>query len=117
MVLADGAEGTAPKKVLTQLQRTFNELAETHLLPKFKELDPNLRWGYTGSFKTGTVGNPSKPTFRDCINLSRFDVDFWSESDLLFKKFGPNLRSDIEFRNILSKTQEFEDLKPNKKGF
>jgi len=106
-----------PNKVLVQLQETFNNLVETHLLPKFKELDPNLKWGYTGSFKTGKVGNPHKSTFGNPIDLSEFDVDFWIESDVLFEKFGQKLKADVKFREILSETPGFEGLKPNKKGF
>ncbi|WP_199193366.1 hypothetical protein [Blastopirellula marina] len=109
--------GFAPSKVLSELQGTFDELAEAHLIPKYQKLDPNLKWGYTGSFKTGKVGNPSKPTFGDPIDLSKFDVDFWIESDILYKKFGSNLRADVEFRKLLSETPGFEGLKPNKQGF
>ena len=107
----------AASGVFGQLQRKFDELAEAQLLPKYRALDPNLKWGYTGSFKTGKVGNPSKPTFGQPIDLSKFDVDVWIESDILYKKFGSNLRADVEFRKLLSKTPGFEGLKPNKQGF
>ncbi|MCG8310270.1 MAG: hypothetical protein MI975_22945, partial [Cytophagales bacterium] len=112
--LVDDAVRT-PK--LKSLQSTFDDLAETHLLPKYRKLDPNLKAGYTGSFKTGKVGNPNKSTFGDPIDLNSFDVDFWIESDELYKKFGSNVRADVEFRKILSETPGFEGLKPNKQGF
>ncbi len=107
----------AGSKALGQLQTKFDELAERDLIPKYRELDPNLKWGYTGSFKTGEVGNSNKPTFGQPIDLSNFDVDVWIESDILYKKFGDNLRADIEFRKLLSNTPGFEGLKPNKQGF
>ena len=107
----------AAKGGLKQLQSTFDDLAETHLLSKYRKLDPNLKAGYTGSFKTGKVGNPNKATFGDPIDLNKFDVDYWIESDILYKKFGGNLKADVEFRKILSETPGFEGLKPNKQGF
>lgn len=95
----------------------FDNLADRHLLPQFRALDPNLKAGYTGSFKTGTVGNITKPTFGQPIDFNRFDIDYWIESDLLFQKFGPNLKANPEFRKILLETPGFEGLKPNKEGF
>lgn len=111
------AEVTAAKTPLAQLQGSLDNLAEKHLLPQFRALDPNLEAGYTGSFKTGTVGNPNKATFGQPINLNKFDIDYWIKSDTLFKKFGSNLKANPEFRKILSETPGFEGLKPNKEGF
>lgn len=106
-----------PNPALSPLQSLLESLVEKDLLQKYRAIDPNLKWGYTGSFKTGVVGNPQKPTVGQPIDLTKFDVDFWIESDILYKKFGPNLRADVEFRKILSKTPGFEGLKPNKEGF
>jgi hypothetical protein len=99
------------------LQAKFEALAEEHLLPKYRAIDPSLEAGCTGSFKTGVVGNPTKPTFGQPIDLSNFDIDYWIKSDALFEKFGSNLRADVEFRTILSETPGFEGLRPNKAGF
>ncbi|MGH9824632.1 MAG: hypothetical protein ACREDR_15450, partial [Blastocatellia bacterium] len=109
--------GIPKEGALVRLQATFDELAETRLLPQFREIDPNLRAGYTGSFKTGIVGNTNKPTFGQPIDLGRFDIDYWIESDALFKIYGPNLRANPAFRGLLSETPGFEGLKPNKGGF
>jgi RHS repeat-associated protein len=102
---------------INNLQSKFEELAETHLLNKYRQIDPNLKSGYTGSFSTGKVGNPTKSTFGQPVDLNNFDIDFWIESDALYKKFGGNLRADPEFRKILNNTPGFEGLKPNKQGF
>lgn len=102
---------------LEKLQITFEKLAKKHLLPKYLKKDPNLKAGYTGSFKTGYVGNTSKPTNGDPINLDDFDIDYWIESDILNEEYGNNLRADVDFRKILSETPGFEGLRPNKKGF
>jgi hypothetical protein len=107
----------APSTALNQLQSKFDELAEGNLIPKYLELDPNLKWGYTGSFKTGTVGNQNKSTFGQPINLSNFDVDVWIKSDILYGIKGSKLRADVEFRKLLSNTPGFEGLRPNKKVF
>ncbi len=109
----------APKvpAALRQLQSKLDELAERELLPKFREIDPNLKAGYTGSFKTGVVGNPGKPTFGQPINMASYDIDFWIESDVLYKKYGPRLVPDSAFRDLLSKTPGFEGMRPGKKGF
>ncbi|CAN5911142.1 hypothetical protein BH11VER1_BH11VER1_13610 [soil metagenome] len=107
----------AAKTPLARLQGTVDNLAEQHLLPQFRALDPNLKAGYTGSFSTGTVGNPTKATFGQPINLNKFDIDYWIKSDALFQKFVPNLKANPEFRIILSETPGFEGLKPNKEGF
>ncbi|HCN28430.1 MAG TPA: hypothetical protein DIT64_06600 [Verrucomicrobiales bacterium] len=102
---------------LRQLQRKLDELAEERLLPQFRVLDPNLKAGYNGSFKSGRVGNPNKSTLNDPIDLDDYDIDYWIESDILLEKFGPNLRAAPEFRKALSETPGFEGLRPNKKGF
>ncbi len=102
---------------LTELHTKLDELAEKHLLPQFKEIDPNLRAGYTGSFKTGIVGNRSKPTFGQPIDMKKYDIDYYIESDILYEKFGNSLKANPEFRKILSETPGFEGLKPNKEGF
>jgi hypothetical protein len=119
--IAEGASQlsspAASKLSLAELQETFDELAETALLPKYKALDPSLKAGYTGSFKTGVVGNPTKETFGKPIDLSNFDIDYWIESNVLSKKFGPNLKADVEFQKIVSDTPGFGGLKPNKQGF
>lgn len=104
-------------KALKGLQGKVDDLAEAHLLPKFRKLDPNLEAGYTGSFSTGFVGNRNKDTFGEAINMNSYDIDYWIKSDVLHKKFGDNLKADVDFRRILSKTPGFEGLKPNKKGF
>lgn len=104
-------------KGLKGLQSQFDDLANAHLLPQFRKLDPNLTFGITGSFKTGLVGNPSKARFGKAIDLNDFDVDFFIKSDVLFKEFGKNLRANPEFRKILSNTPGFEGLRANKKGF
>lgn len=87
------------------------------LLPQFRKLDPNLVSGFTGSLRTGVVGNPSKARFGQSIDLNDFDVDFFIKSDILLKKFGGNLRANPEFRKLLSNTPGFEGLRANKKGF
>ncbi|MCG7409118.1 hypothetical protein MH117_17000 [Paenibacillus sp. ACRRX] len=102
---------------LSELHTKLDQLAEKHLLQQFREIDPNIKAGYTGSFKTGTVGNPNKPTFGQPINLKKYDIDYYIESDILFKKFGNSLKANPEFRKILSETPGFEGLKPNKEGF
>ena len=100
-----------------QLRFKFNNLANKHLLPKYRDIDPNLEAGMTGSFKTRKVGNPHKDNFGENVDLNDFDIDFWIKSDKLHKQFGPNLRADTDFRKILSETPGFEGLRPNKKGF
>ncbi|MDM3871234.1 RHS repeat-associated core domain-containing protein [Porticoccus sp. W117] len=104
-------------KNLKNLQSKFDELAQAHLLPQFRKLDPDLKSGITGSFKTGLVGNKRKERFGLPIDLNDFDIDFFIKSDILFKKYGSNLRANPEFRKILSNTPGFEGLRPNKKGF
>ena len=106
---------------LEKLQNKFDNLAETKLLPKYLDIDPDLSSGYTGSFKSGVVGNSTKPTFGQPIDLNDFDIDYWIESDVLFEKYANNKvnnnRADPEFRKVLSETPGFEGLRPNKKGF
>ena len=102
---------------IQKLRIQFDELAESKLLPQFRLEDPNLKAGYTGSFKTGVVSNRNKSTFGQPINLASFDIDFWIESDILFKKYGRYLRPNREFRKLLSQTPGFEGLHPNNKGF
>jgi hypothetical protein len=95
----------------------FDDSAEQHLLPQFRAIDSNLKVGYTGSFRTGIVGNPNKPTFGQPIDLNNFDAAYWIESNILFEKYGPNLKANPELRRILTETPGFEGLKPNKQGF
>jgi len=102
---------------ISNLQAKFNDLVKTDLLPNYLKLDPNLKSGYTGSFKTGKVGNANKPTFGEPINLNDFDIDFRIKSDKLFNLYGKNLRANEKFRELLKKTKGFEGLRPNKKGF
>jgi RHS repeat-associated protein len=112
------AFGFGKSLILRNLQSKFNKLVETELLPKFLEIDPNLKAGYTGSFKTGKVGNPEKIKMGKIdLDLDDFDIDFWIESDKLLEIYGKNLRANPEFRSILKNTQGFEGLRPNKKGF
>ncbi|ATL48217.1 hypothetical protein COR50_14170 [Chitinophaga caeni] len=85
---------------LFNLQSSFEELVNQKLLPKYLKDDPNLKSGYTGSFKTGKVGNPNKASFGQAVDLNKFDIDFWIESDILYEKYGSNLRADPEFRKI-----------------
>lgn len=108
--------GEASSK-LFELQNELEVLAETDLLPKYLEIDPSLVGGYTGSFRTGTVGNPNKATFGEQIDLSNFDIDYWIESDTLFQQNGKALKPDAAFRKLLSETPGFEGLKPGKSGF
>ena len=105
------------QRTLGKLQGQVDSLADTHLLPQYLKIDPNLQAGYTGSFQTGTVGNPYKPTFGQPINFEKFDIDYWIKSDLLYSKYGNSLKADVYFRKILSETPGFEGLKPNKGGF
>ena len=105
------------KTPLARLQGTFDDLAEQHLLPQFRALDPNLKTGYTGSFRTGIVGAEKKPTFGQPIDLNNYDVDYWIESDVLFKQFGSKLEPNPAFRKILSETPGFEGLRPGRSGF
>jgi hypothetical protein len=109
--------GAGAADELPALQRTFDRLVDEQLIPSFRKLDPNLKYGYRGSFKTGRVGNPDKKTFGQPIDLNRFDIDFWIESDVLFQKYGSNLRANVEFRKVLAQTPGFGGLKPNKEGF
>lgn len=102
---------------IVELHAKLDFLADKHLLPQFREMDPNLKSGYTGSFKTGRVGNPNKPTYGQPIDLNKYDIDYYIESDILYKKFGNSLKANPEFRKILSSTPGFEGLKPNKGGF
>ena len=102
---------------LASLHRKFDDLADKHLLSQFREIDPNLKAGYTGSFKTGVVGNPNKATFGQSIDLSSYDIDYWIESDALYEMYGNSLKANPSFREILANTPGFEGLKPNKKGF
>ena len=93
-------------------------MAERNLLPKYLKDDPNLEAGYTGSFKTGIVGNKNKiVTVGKPIDINNYDIDYWIKSDILYKKYGGNLRADVEFRELLAKTPGFEGLRPNKEGF
>lgn len=110
-------KGGSVSSQLGNLHNKLDDLAETHLLPQFKEIDPNLKAGYTGLFKTGVVGNPNKATLGQPIDLSKYDIDYYIESDILFDKFGNSLKANPEFRKILSETPGFEGLKPNKEGF
>lgn|GEM_PF-4993625 len=122
--IASSELGAASKSVavgsgskLSNLQSTFENLAKEKLLPEYLKEDTGLKAGYTGSFKTGKVGNSKKSTYGQDINLESFDIDFWIESDVLYKKYGPNLKANPEFRKVLSETPGFEGLKPNKAGF
>jgi hypothetical protein len=49
--------------------------------------------------------------------MASYDIDFWIESDVLYKKYGPRLVPDSAFRDLLSKTPGFEGMRPGKKGF
>nr|WP_046228909.1 polymorphic toxin-type HINT domain-containing protein [Paenibacillus algorifonticola] len=111
----NGAGKLSP--IMIELHTKLDDLAEKHLLPQFREIDPNLKSGYTGSFKTGTVGNPSKPTYGQPINMNKYDIDYFIESDILYEKFGNSLKANPVFRKILSEIPGFEGLKPNKEGF
>lgn len=102
---------------ISQLHQKLKELAEKYLLPKYRKIDPNLKAGYTGSFKTGTVGNPNKSTYGQAIDLNNYDIDYYIKSDILNSRYGNSLKADKEFRAILSNTSGFEGLKPNKQGF
>nr|WP_321383956.1 hypothetical protein [uncultured Enterococcus sp.] len=102
---------------LQKLHGELDNLAEKHLLPQFSEIDPNLEAGYTGSFKTGTVGNPNKSTFGQPIDLTNYDIDFYIKSDVLYELYGNSVKANPQFREILSQTPGFEGLKPNKQGF
>jgi hypothetical protein len=102
---------------LASLQTKLENLADEHLLPQFRAIDPNLEAGYTGSFKTGVVGNPNKATFGQPIDLSNFDIDYWIKSDTLYQQYGNSLKANVGFRQILSETPGFEGLKPNKGCF
>lgn len=102
---------------LAELHTKLDGLADKHLLPQFREIDPNLKAGYTGSFKTGKVGNPNKPTFGQPIDLNKYDIDYWIESDVLYEMYGNSLKANPKFREILANTPGFEGLKPNKAGF
>ena len=102
---------------IAELHKKLDSLADEHLLPQFREIDPNLEAVYTGSFKTGTVGNPNKPTYGQPINLDNYDIDYWIKSDKLYEMYGNSLKANPEFRNILGETPGFEGLKPNKQGF
>ncbi|MFY0255164.1 hypothetical protein ACDQ55_14545 [Chitinophaga sp. 30R24] len=116
-----GAGGVMPEHPISPehaaLQAKFEKLAEEHLLPEYKKIDPNLKAGYTGSFKTGKVGNPNKPTYGQPVNLSQFDIDYWIQSDLLHQQNGKTLKANTNFRELLGQTPGFEGLKPDKKGF
>lgn len=59
-ILASGS-----RTLLQELQKTFEELVEAQLLPRLREVDPNLKWGYTGSFSTGVVGNKKQADVRE----------------------------------------------------
>lgn len=118
--LKDRIQSNQKQKIseqISQLHQKLEELAEKCLLPKYKEIDPNLKAGYTGSFKTGTVGNPNKSTYGQPIDLSNYDIDYYIKSDILSSTYGNSLKADPEFRAILAKTLGFEGLKPNKQGF
>jgi hypothetical protein len=102
---------------LQEIQTTFDELAEVYLLPTYRKMDSNLVVGCSGSFKTGIVGNPHKPTFGQPINLNDFDIDYWIESDILYEKFSDKLMPDDKFRKVLKQTRGFEGLRQGQKGF
>jgi len=102
---------------LPVLWSTFNKLADEELLPKYRAIDPSLKWGYVGSFKNGISGNPNRSNYGEPFNLNEFDVDFWIESDVLFELNGDRLQPDAAFRDILSKTPGFGGLRPGMKGF
>ena len=102
---------------LRELQDKFTELANKHLIPNYQKADPNLKWGYRGSFGTGIVGNLKKSTFGQPTNLSDFDVDFWIESNILYKRYGRKLMPNPDFRDLLENTSGFEGLRPGRKGF
>lgn len=102
---------------LANLQNKFDELADSFLLPKYKELDPMLDAGFTGSFRTGYVGNPNKPTYGSRIDFNNFDIDYYINSNGLHQSFGNSLKADAEFRKVLSNTPGFEGLRSNKQGF
>lgn len=99
------------------LQTKFEDLAEKYLWPKYIKQDPNLDFGYRGSFKTGKVGNRNKPNFGAPIDLTKYDIDAFVRSDVLFQRHGSRILADTEFREILYNTPGFEGLKPYKKGF
>ncbi|WP_433958678.1 RHS repeat domain-containing protein [Cytobacillus horneckiae] len=102
---------------ITELHQKLDALAEEHLLPEFRKIDPNLEAGYTGSFKTGTVGNPNKTTYGQPIDLNNYDIDYYIKSDKLYDMYGNSIKANPKFREILSQTPGFEGLKPNKGGF
>ena len=100
------------------LRNKFDKLARTHLVPKYKHLDPKLKYGYTGSFRTGVVGNPEKTKrFGQAIDLSNFDIDFWIKSKVFHPNYGKGLHADIPFRELLNKTPGFKGLRNGKDGF
>ncbi|WDF51269.1 hypothetical protein PQ460_02065 [Paenibacillus sp. KACC 21273] len=110
--LRDRIQSNQKQKIseqISQLHQKLGELAEKYLLPKYKEIDPNLKAGYTGSFKTGTVGNPNKSTYGQPIDLSNYDIDYYIKSDILSSTYGNSLKADPEFRVILAKTLDLKD--------
>lgn len=94
---------------ISQLHQKSEELAEKYLIPKYRKIDPNLKAGYTGSFKTGTVGNPNKSTYGQAIDLNNYDIDYYIKSDILNSRYGNSLKADKEFRAILSNTPDLKD--------
>lgn len=101
-----------------ELRARFDRLVRTQLLPRYQQLDPKLSYGYTGSFRTGVVGNPDKvERFGQAIDLSNYDIDFWIKSKLFHPNYGKGLHADIPFRELLAQTPGFKGLRIGQDGF
>jgi YD repeat-containing protein len=87
-------------------------------LAEFRALDPTAKIGLTGSSATGRVGNPNKPTFGQPINMDKFDLDLFVQSDVLLEQFGARLKAAPILRQELVDDFPtlFQGLKPGKEG-
>ena len=59
-------------------------------LAEFKLLDPNTKFGLTGSSATGKGGNPNKATFGQAIDPNKFDLDLFIQKMFCLSNLGRN---------------------------
>lgn len=115
------SRGDAPKNVdgfIADVHGALEAKLNTGELAEFRVIDPTAKIGLTGSSATGRVGNPNKPTYGQPIDMQKFDLDLFVQSDVLLGQYGPKLKAAPILRQSLTDDfpNLFQGLKPGKEG-